>query len=333
MWASGSATADSSLLGLLQKPARLIDYGSVVRVILSNSGCPLTQTELARVLLSRWAMNALRRSTNRVGGRRCTDPLWRLRDLSFDRTMSSRRFKVALRPRLSGITEHPKMDFVDYERRLTSLQAVLQPQLARAHVGRKSHLSAITVRRTWAGPFPSLRRRPNIAPLHLFQIEPRQVRLSRRSAAAEDEGRATQPRPAGDGDACRRPAIRDYVIDVSGVAQELRQAKSRRRLRSLGRRRRNLRVSRDKRKRQNDHDPHAVRSTEASQRQGAMSRLQHHPPAERNSPPGQLHDAALQSYEDLTVFENLDFVAHVYEMAASSGQEPRPASQYQLNAS
>jgi hypothetical protein len=27
---------------------------------------------------------------------------------------------------------------------------------------RKSHLSVITVRRTWAGPFPSLRRRPNI---------------------------------------------------------------------------------------------------------------------------------------------------------------------------
>jgi ABC-type multidrug transport system ATPase subunit len=28
----------------------------------------------------------------------------------------------------------------------------------------------------------------------------------------------------------------------------------------------------------------------------------------------------------LTVFENLDFVAHVYEIAASSDQEPRPAS-------
>ena len=59
-------------------------------------------------------------------GQRCTDSLWRLRDLSFDRTMSSRRFKVALRPRLSGITEHPKMDFADYERRLTSLQGALQ---------------------------------------------------------------------------------------------------------------------------------------------------------------------------------------------------------------
>jgi hypothetical protein len=38
------------------------------------------------------------------------------------------------------------------------------------------------------------------------------------ASAAEDEGRATRPRPAGDGDACRRPAMRDYVIDVSGVA-------------------------------------------------------------------------------------------------------------------
>jgi ABC-type multidrug transport system ATPase subunit len=38
-------------------------------------------------------------------------------------------------------------------------------------------------------------------------------------------------------------------------------------------------------------------------------------------------------YEDLTVFQNLDFVAHVYEMAASSGEEPRPASPHQLNAS
>ena len=37
--------------------------------------------------------------------------------------------------------------------------------------------------------------------------------------------------------------------------------------------------------------------------------------------------------EAATMFENLDFVAHVYEMAASSGQEPRPASQHQLNAS
>ena len=35
------------ILGLLQKPARLIDYGSVVRVILFEQRLPLTQTELA----------------------------------------------------------------------------------------------------------------------------------------------------------------------------------------------------------------------------------------------------------------------------------------------
>src|SRR6478672_3005397 len=35
-------------------------------------------------------------------------------------------FVVRRRPRLAEITEHPKMDFADYERRLISLQGVLQ---------------------------------------------------------------------------------------------------------------------------------------------------------------------------------------------------------------
>jgi len=40
--------------------------------------------------------------------------------------MKSQNFIVSRRPRLAEITEHPKMDFADYERRLTSLQMVLQ---------------------------------------------------------------------------------------------------------------------------------------------------------------------------------------------------------------
>lgn len=40
--------------------------------------------------------------------------------------MKSQNFIVRSRPRLAAITEHPKMDFADYERRLTSLQMVLQ---------------------------------------------------------------------------------------------------------------------------------------------------------------------------------------------------------------
>jgi AMP-polyphosphate phosphotransferase len=40
--------------------------------------------------------------------------------------MNSRRFRVVSRPRLADITEHPRMDFADYERRLASLQGVLQ---------------------------------------------------------------------------------------------------------------------------------------------------------------------------------------------------------------
>jgi AMP-polyphosphate phosphotransferase len=40
--------------------------------------------------------------------------------------MKFRNSVVARRPRLAEITEHPKMEFADYERRLTSLQEVLQ---------------------------------------------------------------------------------------------------------------------------------------------------------------------------------------------------------------
>jgi polyphosphate kinase 2 (PPK2 family) len=40
--------------------------------------------------------------------------------------MKSPKFAVAHRPSLARITDHPKMEFADYERRLTSLQGVLQ---------------------------------------------------------------------------------------------------------------------------------------------------------------------------------------------------------------
>jgi len=40
--------------------------------------------------------------------------------------MKSRNFVVTRHPRLARITDHPKIDFADYERRLTSMQATLQ---------------------------------------------------------------------------------------------------------------------------------------------------------------------------------------------------------------
>ena len=46
--------------------------------------------------------------------------------MSVDRAMKPRRFQVTRRPWLAEIDEHPKMEFADYERRLTSLQGVLQ---------------------------------------------------------------------------------------------------------------------------------------------------------------------------------------------------------------
>jgi polyphosphate kinase 2 (PPK2 family) len=45
---------------------------------------------------------------------------------SADRRMHPRNFVVTRRPKLSELTDHPKLDFADYERRLASLQGGLQ---------------------------------------------------------------------------------------------------------------------------------------------------------------------------------------------------------------
>jgi polyphosphate kinase 2 (PPK2 family) len=66
--------------------------------------------------------------------------------LSFDRTMKPRRFQVTRRPRLAEMVEQPKMEFADYERRLTSLQGVLQ-LIQQAYLG--SSERAIIVLEGW----------------------------------------------------------------------------------------------------------------------------------------------------------------------------------------
>ena len=48
--------------------------------------------------------------------------------------INSQNFAVTHRPRLAEITEHPQLDFADYERRLTSLQAALQ-RIQQAYLG------------------------------------------------------------------------------------------------------------------------------------------------------------------------------------------------------
>jgi polyphosphate kinase 2 (PPK2 family) len=70
----------------------------------------------------------------------------RKRALSLDRTTKPQRFRVARRPRLAEIVEHPKMDFADYERRLTSLQGVLQ-LIQQAYLGTSER--AIIVLEGW----------------------------------------------------------------------------------------------------------------------------------------------------------------------------------------
>jgi AMP-polyphosphate phosphotransferase len=49
-------------------------------------------------------------------------------------TINSQNFAVTHRPRLAEITEHPQMDFADYERRLALLQGALQ-RIQQAYLG------------------------------------------------------------------------------------------------------------------------------------------------------------------------------------------------------
>lgn len=46
--------------------------------------------------------------------------------MSSDHPMKSKDFVVTRRPRLADIADHPKLDFADYERQLTTLQGTLQ---------------------------------------------------------------------------------------------------------------------------------------------------------------------------------------------------------------
>src|SRR3984893_1268925 len=48
--------------------------------------------------------------------------------------INSQNFTVTHRPRLADITEHPQMDFADYERRLALLQGALQ-RIQQAYLG------------------------------------------------------------------------------------------------------------------------------------------------------------------------------------------------------
>ena len=191
-----------------------------------------------------------------------------------------------------------------------------EAQLARAHVGQKVAFERDNCPADLGGTISFIAVGQIYAPFTYSKSK-----RGKFVFLAEDEGRATRPRPAGDSDACRRPAILDHVIDVSGVAQERRQAKSSRRLESPGRGRRNLRVSRSKRTRQNDHDPHAVRSTEAGAGAGGNVSATTSSASRTRFAPGRLLDAALQFYEDLTVFENLDCRARPRQVVIPPGEQ------------
>ncbi len=96
--------------------------------------------------------------------------------------LKSQNFVFTNRPRFGEITEHPKMDFADYERRLTSLQGVLQ-LIQQAYLGTSER--AIVVLEGWdtAGKGGVVRRLGLALDLRSFKVHP---------IAAPDEHERTQ---------------------------------------------------------------------------------------------------------------------------------------------
>jgi AMP-polyphosphate phosphotransferase len=85
--------------------------------------------------------------------------------------MKSQNFVVTSRPRLAEITEHPKMDFADYERRLASLQEVLQ-LIQQAYLGTSER--ALLVLEGWdtAGKGGIVRRLGWALDPRIFKVHP-----------------------------------------------------------------------------------------------------------------------------------------------------------------
>jgi polyphosphate kinase 2 (PPK2 family) len=95
------------------------------------------------------------------------------------REPKSQNFIVAGRPRLGEIADHPKIDFADYERRLTSLQGVLQ-HIQQAYLGTSER--AIVVLEGWdtAGKGGIIRRLG-------WALDPRSFRVHPIAAPDEHE--------------------------------------------------------------------------------------------------------------------------------------------------
>ena len=96
--------------------------------------------------------------------------------------VKAQSFVVTRRPRLGEIVEHPKMDFADYERRLTSLQEVLQ-LIQQAYLGTSDR--ALIVLEGWdtAGKGGIVRRLGWALDPRSFKVHP---------IAAPDEHERTQ---------------------------------------------------------------------------------------------------------------------------------------------
>ena len=130
---------------------------------------------------------------------------------------------------------------------------------------------------------------------HLQPREPREARLPRRGAAGAAE-RAAEARPAGRSHAEVAPTTRheSAVIDVRGPDQVVRRPQGRRRRLDPRAEGPDPRLPRAERQRQDDDDPHAVRTAHAGCRRGHVPRLRPDPRGREDQARSRLHDAEVQ---------------------------------------
>ena len=174
---------------------------------------------------------------------------------------------------------------------------VPETDLATIHAGDRMSIVCDSCAKGLTATVSYIAPQPEYTPPVIYgDFEPRQAGLSDRGTPTSGPGHATQAGPAG---GCAH-ASRQVPPDDGALhrrarpAQELRHAPRDRWTDPPGARRRDLRLPRWQRQRQDHDHPYAVRTDAAGQRQRHMSwprpvaRRCAHPPADR------LHDAAVQ---------------------------------------
>ena len=197
---------------------------------------------------------------------------------------------------------------------------VPEPRLAAVHLGDRVALvcdncpaDLVGDRSRSSRRRPNTRRRSSTASRSAPSSSTWWRRGRRRTQAAMiNPGQPIAVRPVADGPRGAGAAVgamTDLVIDVHDLRKSFGARKRRRRADLAGREGRDLRLSRRQRQRQDHHHPHAVRPAVPDGGSGTCLGLDIIREAQLIRRQVGYMTQKFSFYEDLTVFENLDFVA------------------------